>query len=211
MSTAPAKPLSRAATQPQVLVCAVLLATAASSYFLAREFTDWSPITALLVGFTIGAFVSFAAAIGLMILRYQLIRRGIPSFLTRDVELARDAFMARAEADRKELGLDKETRAFAERDMQELSRKLRELDLSPGYMSAGESERDRLMKELIDAHVKDTEARIHEEAARASERIEALRECRALEERARRGASLSFEEKERMKRLKATAYAGKLR
>jgi hypothetical protein len=188
-----------------------MLAAWASTYFLAREFTDWSPADAALVGLAVGAFVSFAAAIALMVLRYQLIRRGIPSFLTRDVERARHDFMARAEADRKELGLDKETRAFAEKDMQELDKKLRGLEASPQYMKATESERDRLMKEIIDAHVMDTEARIHKEAARAAERMEVLREFRDLEARARRGESLSFEEKERMKRLKATAYTGKLR
>jgi hypothetical protein len=193
------------------MVFAVMLAAWASTYFLAREFTDWSPVDAALVGLAVGAFVSVAGAIALMTLRYQLIKRGIPSFLTRDVELARHDFMARAEADRKELGLDRETRAFAEKDMQELSRKLRELELSPGYIKAGESERDRLMKELVEAHVKDTEVRIHEEAARASERMEALREYRELEARARRGESFSFEEKEQMKRLKAKAYSGRVR
>ena len=192
------------------MVCAVLLVAVACAYFL-REFTGWSPLTAVMIGLAVGAALSVAVVIALMILRYQLIRRGIPSFLTRDVELARRDFMAQAEADRKELGLDKETKAFAETDMQELDRKLRELEVSPRYMRANEPERDRLMKEIIDAHVKETDARIHQEAARASERMEALREHRALEDRARRGESLSFEEKERSKRLKAKAYTGRVR
>lgn len=185
-----------------------MLAVGAGTYFLAREYTDWSPATAMMVGIAIGAFATVAAVAALMTLRYQLIKRGIPSFLTRDAMRAHGEFMAQAEADRKEIGLDKETKAFAETDVQEFARKLRELELSPEYMKASESERDRMMKEVADRHMKESEAKVHEEAARATERIEALRQYRELEARARRREALSPEDRERMQRLKRKAYSG---
>ena len=193
------------------MVFAVMLAAWASTYFLAREFTDWSPVNAALIGLAVGAFVSVAAAVALMTLRYQLIKRGIPSFLTRDAKQAHDEFMARMAADQKELGLDKESKAFAEKNVQEFGRLLRELETSPQYLKAGDAERQKMTEEMSAKHLKDTEAQVHEASARAVERMEALREYRELDERARRGESLSFEEKERMKRLKTKAYSRQLR
>jgi hypothetical protein len=206
VAEAPARKIAtKRITLTDVVVCAGMLAMAAGTYFLLRQLTDWSPYAAAMAAVAVGSFAFVGLALVWIMLRLRFPIRN-PQAIQ-----ARHAFMEQAEADRKELGLDKETKAFAERDVEEFTRKLRELELSPQYIKAGESERDRMMKEVADRHVKEGEAKVHEEAARATERIEALRQYRELDQRARRGESLSLEEKERMKRLKATAYAGKLR
>ena len=206
MAEAPARNIAtKRITVVDVVVCAGMLAMAAGTYFLLRQLTDWSPYAAAMAAVAIGSFAFVGLALVWIMLRLR--------FPIRDSQAiqARHAFMEQAEADRKELGLDKETKAFAERDVEEFARKLRELELSPDYMKASESERDRLMKEVADRHVKEGEAKVHEEAARATERIEALRQYRELDQRARRGETLSLDEKDRMKRLKAKAYSERVR
>jgi hypothetical protein len=209
MSEAPAKPASP--PYLQAIACATLLVAAAGAYLLAREYTDWSPATAMMAAIGAGAFAYVAAGLALLTLRFQLISRGIPSFLTRDVQQAREDYLAQMAADRKEIGLDKESKAFAEKSVQELDRLLRELETSPQYLKAGDAERQKLTDELAARHFRESEARVGEVSARAVERLEALRDYRVLEERARRGESLSLEEKARMKRLKAKAYSGQVR
>jgi hypothetical protein len=209
MSVVPVKPASP--PYLQAIACAALLAAAAGAYLLAREYTDWSPATAMMAAIGAGAFAYVAAGLALLTLRFQLISRGVPSFLTRDVQQARDEYLVQMAADRKELGLDKESKAFAEQNVQELDRLLRELETSPQYMKAGEAERQKLTDELAARHFRESEARVSEVSAHAVERLEALRDYRALEARARRGESLPLEEKARMKRLKTKAYSGKLR
>lgn len=196
----PEAPRRSAATE--ATVCASMLGLTAGTYFIVSEFTDLTPFAAMLTALVVGSFGCVGLALVWIKLRLYFLAR---SPAAREY---RADFMAQAEADRKELGLDTETKAFAEKDVQEFARKLRELELAQQYIKASESERNRLMKEVADKHLKESEAKVHEEAARATERIEALREYRALEQRARAGNALSPEERARMHGLRKKAYSG---
>jgi hypothetical protein len=198
MADAPA----RKTTALEVVACAGMLAIGWTTYVLLREFTGWTPFAAMLAAFVAGCFGFLG--IGLVWIKLRLhFAMSSPA-----AKQARDEFMAQFEADQKELGLDKESKAFAEKDTKELTRKMREMELSPAYMKAGESERDRLMNELARRHVEETKAKIAAESALVVERIEALREYRALDERLRKGESLSADDTDRMRALKTKAYKG---
>jgi hypothetical protein len=193
----------RKSTATEAAVCAGILGLTAGTYFIVREFTDLSPYAAMLTAFVVGSFGFIGLALVYIKLRLH--------FLTQSpaAKHARDEFIARFDADQKELGLDKESKVFAEKDVKELTRKMRELELTPGYMKAGESERDRMMKELMDRHLEETKAKVEEVSKRAAGRVEALREYRALEQRSRGGETLSEEDQARMSSLKAKAYSGR--
>lgn len=183
-------------------LCAGMLAIGAGTYFLVRELTDWTPLTAMLVAFVAASFGFLG--LGLVWIKLRL-HFAINSPAPKQ---ARDEFIAEFEADQKELGLDKESKAFAEKDVQELTRKMRELELSPGYMKAGESERDRMFKDLADRHMEETKAKVEAASTRSAERVQALREYRALDKRSRKGESLSADDRVRMQALKTKAYKG---
>lgn len=198
MPEAPAKKT----TALEAGLCAGMLAIGVGTYFLVREYTDWSPLAAMLTAFVVGTFGFLGLGLAWIKLRLHF------AMNSPAARQARDEFIARYDADQKELGLDKESKAFAEKDVQELTRKMRELELTPAYMKAGEPERDRLMQELMDRHLEETKAKVEAESNRAVERVEALREYRALDERSRRGESLSAEDRTRMQALKTKAYKG---
>jgi hypothetical protein len=199
MPEIPAQPRSKSL---ETAVVAVLLATGTGIYFLIRQYTDWTPTTAVLTSLLVAPFALFGLAFAYFKLRlFFLVRSG-------GAKRALDEATAEFAVDEKELGLDKETKAFAEKTAQELNRQLRELDTSPRYMKASDGERQKIVEELTAKHLEETKARVHEQATRAAGRVAALREYRALEQRAHGGERLSEEDKARMASLKRKAYSG---
>ena len=84
-------------------------------------------------------------------------------------------------ADEKELGIDAETVTFAQRNAQEFSRLIDELERSPEYRAADEAAQQAMMKKLVEAHHAETVREIEAEGKRSAERIAALRKLRELE------------------------------
>ena len=192
---------ARKTTALEVGLCAGMLAVGTGTYFLVRELTDWTPLAAMLVAF-VAASLGFLG-LGLVWIRLRLYF----AMKSPAAQQARDEFIAEFKADQKELGLDQESKAFAEKDVQEMTRKMRELELSPAYMKAGESERDRMFRDLADQHMEETKAKVEAASTRSAERVQALRDYRALEERARK-ETLSSDDRARMQALKTKAFMG---
>lgn len=84
-------------------------------------------------------------------------------------------------ADEKELGIDAETKAFAERSAQEALRLIDALERSPEYGAADAPTREAMMNKVVEAHIAQGLREAEATANRTAARIEALRELRELE------------------------------
>lgn len=109
-------------------------------------------------------------------------------------------------ADERALGIDAESKAFAERATQELTRRTDELEHSPEYQAADAAAREAMMKKLAEAHYAEMSREIEAAGRRSAERIAALHELRELEQAIQQDRKPTPEERFRMDQLREKAF-----
>lgn len=109
-------------------------------------------------------------------------------------------------ANERELGIDAESKAFAERNIQEFSRLIDELERSPQFQAADAAAQEAMMERVVEAHHAGTAREIEAAGKRSAQRIAALRELRELERGIPGDRKPTPEEQFRMGQLREKAY-----
>jgi len=163
---------------------AAFLAIGSATAVALMKWTSLTPFASVACGIGAGLVAFILAALAWLKIRMLRWKRDLaaPDAFQRISKYPHVAELLKQHAaDEKELGIDAETMTFAERNAQEFSRLIDELERSPEYQAADAAAQQAMMKRVVEVHHAGTAREIEAAGKRSAERIAALRELRELE------------------------------